>query len=859
MNMKKFVKMAFVAMSLIAFSCDKYDDSELREAVNKLNDKVAALEAKVADNVSALQSMVSLGSVQSCKFDAEKGKALITLLDGTNLSIDLTVEGCSLLSVIEVSGEYYWGVCANGTTTQLLVGGKPVPVAVTPALKISESNEWMISVDGGKTWVSTGIFNEQQSADSGESTTSFFQDVKKEGDNLVLTLMDGTVIKVDIVGEAQFEAAQTALYFAKEGIEKSVALNTMNLKAYTVTEKPEGWKARVEHNTDEESYTLFITSPSDITAAAKSGTVKLLGTFTGGQNPEIVSVDVTFEEAFKLSRGTGYSVNVAVAEHAFEDITGYIVGAVKTTDFSAEAVAAWLNTEEGYLSEYHEGAKSFELESLLDVYDPTEAYVVYAVEQIPVKLILSGADSYTAADLQTVEIGSSKAKAGISNVKYDSAYLSLEFSGMSGYYGGYADLAFWESMGRDNVLESLNVGNMEPMTAMSYEGYVSMFPDGIEGTQILPATDYIVWIMPYSDKEGYQYVADNFITYSFTSAPVVEDNTVAAPACEIKDVTYGGFTAKITPASGAYKTYAAIRKTSAVAEDLVQSVIELIDVNEYSMGTSELTVSANSFSDTDEVCIMAVSLTEDGRFGKVYKQIVPLKTLSYSDDMTVSASSSIHGLGDVTVSFSFTGSPSTISYYCTASSYFGDEVLQDMLARGQIGDAVFNYDINKLEGGNKLEITGLTIGIEYTFYALVKDSAGVPSKMSKVTFTPIVLIDYVASTSSNYKYGMPVISGTKSGSNYTLQVTKPAECVKYWLFIGDLEYMTGSSTVINITDEYGATDKLVTMQLKEVGALELEDSYSTVYEALRATTRLYVSWLDDIGNYHMVSTLNPNK
>lgn len=854
MSMKKFVKMAFVAMSLIAFSCDKYDDSELREAVNKLNDKVAALEAKVADNVSALQSMVSLGSIQSCEFDAQTGKATIILLDGKTLSVDLTVKGASLLSVMEVEGEYYWGVCGEGKTTQLLVDGKPVLVTVTPDLKISENNEWMISVDGGKTWVSTGVYSKEEQA-----SASFFKDVKLDGNHLVLTLMDDRQVKVVVVGLAVFEAEQTALYFSKEGLEKSVAITAQNLKAYTITERPEGWKACVDYNADENTYTLKITSPSDISAAAQSGTIKILGVFNDGQSPEIVSVDVTFEEAFKLSLGIGAAVNVAVAENSFEDITGYLVGAVKAADYSVESVVAWLNTEEGYLTEPHVGAKTFAISDLVADYDPTEAYVVYAVEQIPVKLMLSGMDSYKAEDLQTVQVGSTKAKAGISNIKYDSAYLSLEFNDLEGWFGGYSDLAFWESMGRDNVLESLNVGNMEPMTAMSYEGYVNLFPDGMEGTQILPSTDYIVWIMPYSDKEGYQYVADDFITYSFTSAPVAEDNTIAAPACEIKDVTYGGFTAKITPASGAYKTYAAIRKTSAVAEDLVQSVVELIDINEYSMGTSELTVSANSFSDSDEVCIMAVSLTEDGRFGKVYKQIVPLKTLSYSDDMAVSASSDIHGLGDVTMSLSFTGNPSTISYYCTASSYFGDEVLQDMLARGQIGDAVFNYDINKLEGGNKLEITGLTIGVEYTFYALVKDSAGVPSKMSKVTFTPIVLIDYVASTSSNYKYGMPVISGTKSGSNYTLQVTKPAECVKYWLFIGDFEYMTGSSKVINITDEYGATDKLVTMQLKEVGALELEDSYSTVYESLRATTRLYVAWLDDKGNYHMVSTLNPNK
>jgi hypothetical protein len=366
-----------------------------------------------------------------------------------------------------------------------------------------------------------------------------------------------------------------------------------------------------------------------------------------------------------------------------------------------------------------------------------------------------------------------------------------------------------------------------------------------------------VWILPES-KTGV-YAAEDFIVYSFTSAPIVADSSIAAPACEVTDVTYGGFTARITPAAGAYKTYAAIRKTSALPEGELESVTELIDINQFSEGSAALEVSANSFSAEDEVCIVAVTLTEDGKYGKIYKEIVPLKTLEYSDNISVSASSKIHGLGDVTLTLTFAGNPSTITYYCTHSNYFGDETMQDMLARGQIGDAVVDKNINELDGGNTIELTGLTVGVEYTFYALVKNADGVPSKMTKITFIPIVMIDYVLSSSKTYEYGMPEVSGSKSGSNYTLNVTKPAECTKYWLFLGDFEYMTGSSTVINIIDEYGATDKLVTNQLKEVGALELTEDYSTVFTSLRATTRLYIAWLDDKGQYHAVHTINPNK
>ena len=848
----KYIYRIFVTAMLAcvcSVSCTEFDDTELQEAINDLKSRVDALEAAVADNVAAIQSMVSLGSVQSFSINEETGKVEITLTDGKKITVDMT--GYSLITVEQdENGEYYWAICVDGVSTPLTVDGKKVPVTVTPALRISEQNEWQISVDGGKTWVSTGIYSQEG------GSPSLFKEVKQDGDNLILTLADGTEIKVAVLGEFTFAAAVNAVYFSKEGIEKNIALDVKNVKAYTITEKPEGWKARIDHSGTEEAYTLVITSPADIEAAQITGTVKILGLYNAGNVSEIISVDVTFEDAFTLSAGVGGVAEVTVSENSFEDIDGYIVGAVKATDYDAVAVAAWLNTEEGYMTEPYREAKTFQLSEMVADYDPTEAYVVYAVEHLPVKQMLSGVASYSAENIKHIVLGSTKAKAGISNIRFDSAYLSLEFKDLTGYFGGFADLAFWESMGRDNVLESANVGNMTAVTATTYEGYVNCFPDGIEGAQILPATDYLVWILP--EKTG-EYTADDFIIYSFTSAPIVADNSIAAPACEVTDVTYGGFTAKVTPAAGAYKTYAAIRKTSALAEGELELITELIDINQFSEGSADLEITANSFSAEDEVCIVAVTLTEDGRYGKLYKEIVPLKTLEYSDDLSVTATSKIHGLGDVTLSLTFAGNPSTITYYCTHSSYFGDETMQDMLARGQIGDAVIDKKISELSGGNTIELRGLTVGVEYTFYALVKDAAGVPSRMTKLTFIPIVMIDYVLSSSKTYEYGMPVVSGSKSGSNYTLNVTKPAECTKYWLFLGDFEYMTGSSTVINIIDEYGATDKLVTNQLKEVGAVELDTDYSTVFTSLRATTRLYIAWLDDKGQYHAVHTINPNK
>lgn len=854
--MNKIFKFCLMSLATIMgmLSCSQYDDTEILESIKDLQDRVAALETKVNENISAIQSMVTLGSVQSVSIDAETGKAVIKLKDGTSVTIDCETVGYSLITVEKDSdGEYYWAICEDGKVTPLLIDGKKVPVSVTPALKLSEQNEWMISADGGKSWVSTGIFqNQDEDEDNSqlpEQTVSFFQKVEYDGDFLVLTLMDGREIKVHVAGEAAFSTLTDTLWFAKEGIEKVAMLEMKNLKAFTITEKPEGWKARIQTDS------LIVTSPADLAVSAKSGAVKILGVFNDGNTSEIVSVEVMYEKPVTLKAGVEATFEVVLSDHALEDIEGFIAGAWKASEFTPEALVQWLNSEAAYGIECYTSTAVFDLQQLVEGYNSNEAYVVFVAEHLPVKQLVAGNMAYKPEDFQLLEVGSSKMTAGFSDVRYDSATFTLELYEQMEYYGGFSELGFWEAVGRDNVLESLNHNNMTAMSAMSYSGAANMFPDGIEGSQILPSTNYVVWVV--FAKESGEYTADDFILYSFASAPVVSNASLPAPSCEVTDVTYGGFSARITPAAGAYKTYAAIRKSSAIPEDEVESVTDLIDINNFSEGSDVLTVSSNNFSEQDEVYLLAVSILEDGSFGKLHKEKVELKKLVYSSDMSVSLNSSLSGLGDVTVSMTFTGNPATVTYYCTSNTYFSDEVLQDMLVKGQIGDAKNDVDVKSLDG-SKVELSGLSLGIEYTFYALVKDSEGNPSYMSKISFIPLILVDYVMSGSADYEYGMPQITVTRKLATYTMTVDMPDTCVKYWLFVGDYEYMTGSASSPELVDIYGATDKLLTMQLESLGATVNTESMGSVKLTVRSTTRIYMAWLDDKGNYHAVYTVNPN-
>ena len=818
-------------------SCETYDDSEIKESLKDLENRIKALEDKVADNLAAIQSMISLGSVSSFDFNTETGKGVITLVGGNKITVDCNISGISLLTIVEKDGKYWWGICKDDETTLLEVNGKPVPVEVTPAAKISENGEWLLSADGGLTWVSTGIF---QPENGGEDTDIiFFTDVKVDGNQLILTLADGTTVKVDIIGEAEFTSSVTSLWFTRLSEEKMVSLSMKNVKGFTITEKPEGWKAQIKEET------LHITSPSDMAGADQSGYVKMLAVFESGK-PEIVSIEVQYESELSLEADDFGSIHVDVSEHVGEDYQGYIVKAWKSADFTIEKAVEWLNTQ-GYGKPTANTAKTFTINEVADNYSANESYTVFAASYIPARLITAGTKLYTEADLIITTVSPVSVGVEVTQIKYDSAHIKASFAGMEQYYAGICTSDDWDYYVKDNLLEMLGWGNMTPYTAPSYNGPASGFPDGKDNINVQPNTSYTVWML--ESKKG-MYKESDFIIKTFKTPGLSSDASLAVPSYKVTEVTYGGFTAELTPVSGAYKTYASILNSTIIPETDLEIATMLIKGNKFSRGSEKLTISTNSFNADTEVYLLAVTVSEDGRYGKILREKVDLKTLSYSDAIGITDCKVDYGVCDVTLTLSFKGEPASISYLTASYTYYTDEMIEKMMAMNQLGDAE-NKKISELTNGNQILLTGLAVGAPYKFYAMVKDAEGTPSHLYTAEFTPIINVDYILSDSADYKYGMPELSGSwRDEQTYILNVKKPAECSKYWLYRGDPEYFTG--------DVWTDTDRLISSQLYgiEVYTESLTDkTYTTMY----SDSRIYMAWLDNKGNYHAIYEYNPHK
>ncbi len=855
-----FYVFSVVMLSLLASCAEKFDDTAIWEEIKGLKTRIAALEEKVAENVSAIQSMVSLGSITSYDYNAETGKGVITLVDGKTITIDQTTTGQSLITVTKGDDDvWYWAICRDGVSTPLVVNGKKVPVSVTPALKISEDNVWLISVDGGSTWVNTGIAyqpvtpstpdNPGDSGDSGESDDSqndseivFFKKAETEGDFLVLTLADDSVIKVAIAGRSTFTAASEALYFSRVSMKKSVAVEMVNVKAYTITEVPEGWKADMEG--EGESWYLNVTSPENFTDFSKSGTVKVLAIFENGL-PSILSLEVAYEPMMTL-KYVNEKVSVTLSEHTGEDFNGYVLAAWKKSDYTEASAVAWLNSE----ASTHvplTGTAEYELSELAENYDIADEYVVFASPYLPVSQVTQGVMTYEASDVVYITCKPS-AEWKITGVGYDRANLRAVIAD-DAFYGGFAKLSDWTNYGRDNILEGINkYQQYVPYTIKSYDGPANGFPDSQVSENINPGTDYVIWYLPVNARNA--YTENDFVLYEFKTPDISPDNSIAVPTFQTKDITVSGFTAMITPSAGTYKTYSSIKTALALQELSTDDIVrDLIKENNFSEGSAVNTLTTNSYSSDDEVYLLAVSVSEEGGYGTLLKEKVDLKTLVFTEELGVSVSDIQYDLGAATLTLNFTGNPQTVTYFAATDVFYADDLLQRMLALGQYGYAVTK---NVSSSGMTIELTGLEVGMLHTFYAVVSDAEGNASILYKKEFTPETGIDYVLENESDYGYGRPTLTHTrKSALEVSLNVAMPSECRKYWLFAGNSEYFTG--------DAYIDSDKLVSGALDLLGAKAYTESQTIVYEYMNNASRIYMVWLDDQNRYHAIYEYNPKK
>ncbi|MBQ3204346.1 MAG: hypothetical protein IJB39_05140 [Alistipes sp.] len=233
--MKKLFFLAVIAFAAVFSACsDSYDDTQMRNELETLKDRVAKLEAwqkQVNEDVAALKAIAE--SLDGAKFItnvetvAEGYK--ITFSDGKTVTVKHGDKGeqgeqgekgnTPAIGIAEEDGVYYWTLDgewlldaqgnkvpaqgAKGDQGEQGPAGEQGPQGeqgLAPEFKI-ENGHWYVRFGEGE-WQDLGEAK-------GEQGDSFFKDVKVGEDSVVFTMADGTEFTVPFIANAKFSDIQS--------------------------------------------------------------------------------------------------------------------------------------------------------------------------------------------------------------------------------------------------------------------------------------------------------------------------------------------------------------------------------------------------------------------------------------------------------------------------------------------------------------------------------------------------------------------------------------------------------------------------------------------------------------------------
>lgn len=820
-----------MAVCVVMFS-SCYNDDDLKNSISGLEDRMAKLEASLQSIQSDISTLKTLTDALSQKksiasvLENEDGSYTIKFSDQTEVTIHNGENGedAPQITVIkdEEDGIYYWGMTGtDGKKTFLKDGeGNKMPVtAVAPKVRINtNTKEWEISTDNGKTWEPTGVYA------SGEGTgdTSLFSGVSQDDDYAYFTLKDGTILKVVKSKELKCEILSGKQYFAN-GEEKQLPVEMSGISKYTVT-KPDGWKVSLTGKG------LTIIAPvAENQYAEAGGKVAIVAVASNGQSL-ISEIPVILGEAPVAISVGGQSVSTTLKS----GIEMYYLGVMEINEYSTEMVAELVN---GYSARMYMKTAALDKVPLAELLGKdTEAGKTYMIWAVPSS---ETGEKYQPDDVIATAIKTAATvELKASDITFEGATVSATKKGCDSYYTGIADKA---NFSPERVIEDLAYGG----GTRQYSDYNGP----LEGKTldflptIIPGTTYVLWAIPYNEEGEYQ--TEELVTVEIPVPALTYDGTATVNVGNVV-ATVTSVSAPITPGTDCYKYYYSYMKEQALANYATdREVISYLIKNGKSSKEAENFESASLEPGTKGV-IVAVALDKKGQLGSLVKVQADSKEISYNASISVDVSIDPGALS-TTLTLTPTGTPVKCRYVhmklndFRSYPYWGDEeaVKQALIMNNEVTEITV-ADLKE----NRLVIDDIEFNADYLLFMIAVDADGNPSAtMTKKEYTsakPTYV--RIGRDADLWKASEPEVTIDKIEKDkfYTVWYTvKPkADCKKFYVFAGPEDYLTG------MFDE----------QIKYVmkNGVKQTTTYSgNIYGTL--PTNINVTWVDAEGRIYELS------
>ena len=828
--MGKYV--CFLAVCVVMLS-SCYNDDDLKNSISGLEDRMDKLEASlqsVQTDISTLKTLtdaLSQNKSIASVLENEDGSYTIKFSDKTEVTIRNGENGedAPQITVIknEEDGIYYWGITStDGKKTFLKDGeGKMMPVtAAAPKIRINtNTKEWEISTDSGKTWESTGVYA------SGEGTgdTSLFSGVSQDDDYAYFTLKDGTILKLSKSKELKCEILSGKQYFAN-GEEKLISVEMSGISKYTVT-KPDGWKVSLTGKG------LTITAPvAENQYAETGGKVAVMAVASNGQSI-ISEIPVIIGEAPVTISVEGQTVSTTLTS----GIEMYYLGVLEINEYSAEAVAELVN---GYVARMYMKTEALDKVPLAELIgkDPEagKTYMIWAVppseagsEYLPDDVIASVIKTAATVELK------------VSDITFEGATVSAIRKGCDVYYTGILDKPNYSP---ERVIEDL-----------AYGGGTKQFSDytgPLEGKvldflpTVIPGTTYVLWAIPYKEEKGYK--TEELVAVEIAVPALTYDGTAAINISSVV-TTVSSISATITPGTGCYKFYYSYMKEQPLAnyatdKDVIAYILKSGDSSKEAKNFERISLDPGT-----KGFIVAVALNEKGQLGSLVKIQADSKEISYNPSISVDVAIEASVLS-TTLTLTPTGNPVKYRYvhmklkdFTNSYPYWGnEEAVKQAL--------VMNSDVTEIVAAelknHQLTIEDVEFNTEYILFMIAIDADGNPaSTIAKKEYTsakPTFVRKDRDADLWNASVPEVTIDKIEKDKFYTVSytVTPKSACKVFYVFAGPADYLTGMY------------DEQIRYVMKN-GVKQTTTYSGSVYGTL--PTNINVTWMDEEGRFYEVS------
>ena len=290
--------LAIAGTSFTGCSSDDYDDTEIKQQISSLDQRVSAMEKTVnALNVEINQIKVIVEKLQAnisiqSYISIENGYRIV-FTDGTSIDVKNGKDGkdgedgkdgtdgkdgkdgkdgqTPIIGVsLDIDGNYYWTITINGVTNYIIDGdGNKIsisgPNVITPIIKIDINGYWVISYDGGITFVY--IYDDNGNMvpinGNGDSNVSYIKTTYQYDNYVVFVLYNGQEIYCPIYKGMYITLSNTTVSLENHPV--TVSYSIYGGDGYTFVETVDKGNVKSTVNATSSYYgTITITQTGEI-------------------------------------------------------------------------------------------------------------------------------------------------------------------------------------------------------------------------------------------------------------------------------------------------------------------------------------------------------------------------------------------------------------------------------------------------------------------------------------------------------------------------------------------------------------------------------------------------------------------